>query len=452
MENNMNSEIAVTQKSNLMTTYKLNLVGYVTSLIILLLALVDIRRGFLFINATNFSAYVVESPYYILSYMHLLMFTIGLGGLYFFFNQVKKQEHILQTENLEKYVKITAFVLFIILTIDIFTYRGVPAYRLATSGEMSAGWLDGYGVTGFWQPVALATSYILTVWHATLLGILFAGLALTILPRYLASFYQKSGFGGSLFGATYALPQPFCSCCASVMTPSLAKHGASRNFMLAFVVGSPMLNISGLVLAAVFLPIPYALTRIIGGILLTIPVTYYITKLAEKWDLTESSTPDNWFTRFTAKLAGYYCELFHLDEIIEGRKIDTPSQFFKTYGEASWRLAKLLVPTLFLWSILSAIFFQFLPAGYGNNFLSIIITSIAGTLLMISTWTEIPVALQMIQAGYFAPAATLLLVLPPVSLPCLMILGGAIGKFRIVGVLAAAVVFIGAVGGVLFLI
>jgi hypothetical protein len=74
-----------------------------------------------------------------------------------------------------------------------------------------------------------------------------------------------------------------------------------------------------------------------------------------------------------------------------------------------------------------------------------------GTFFMISTWTEIPVAMQMINAGYFAPAATVLLVLPPVSLPCLMILGGALGKFRVVGLLSAAVILIGIVAGLLFI-
>ncbi len=89
--------------------------------------------------------------------------------------------------------------------------------------------------------------------------------------------------------------------------------------------------------------------------------------------------------------------------------------------------------------------------GYGNNLLSVVITAVGGTLLMISTWTEIPVAMQLINSGYFAPAATLLLVLPPVSLPCLMILGGSIGKFRVVALLATAVVVLGVLGGLLFL-
>ena len=439
-------------KSNLLQSrFNFTLIGMVISVGLTLLALVDIRRGFLFDSAEGIGAYFSTSPYHSLGIYDLLMLGTGIVGLYVFFKQLQAQEHGLSHVLFERYVKILAFVIFGMLVVDIFTYRGVAAYRIASSGEISAGWLDAWGVSGWLQPVALAASYILTVWHATLLGVLFAGLSLTILPRYLASFYQKTGFGGSLFGATYALPQPFCSCCASVVAPTLEQHGASRNFMLSFVVGSPMLNITGLILAGTLLPTPYALTRIIGGVLLTIPVTYGISKAADRWDLVEGPDVNNWFTRFTAKLAGAYCKLFHLDEMVEGRKVSTPSQFLSTYAQTSWRLALLLVPTLFVWSILAAGFFQLLPAGFGNNLVSILVTAVAGTFFMISTWTEIPVAMQMINAGFYAPAATALLVLPPVSLPCLMILGGAIGKFRVVALLGVAVILIGAVAGAIFI-
>lgn len=433
------------------THFNFTIGGMIISITSALLALVDIRRGFLFGSLDGFGGYFSTSPYHSLGAFDLIMLGLGIAGIVYFFKQLQTQEHGISHVLFERYVKILAFVIFGLLVVDLFTYRGVAAYRIASSGNISAGWLDAYGATGWLQPIALATSYILTVWHATLLGVLIAGLSLTILPRYLASFYQKTGFGGSLFGATYALPQPFCSCCASVVAPSLEQHGASRNFMLSFVVGSPMLNITGLILAATLLPSNYALLRIVGGILLTIPVTYGISKAAERWDLVEGPDVSNWFTRFTAKLAGAYCKLFHLDEMVEGRKMDTPSQFLSTYGQTTWRLALLLVPTLFLWSILAAAFFQLLPAGFGNNLVSILVTAVAGTFFMISTWTEIPVAMQMINAGFYAPAATALLVLPPVSLPCLMILGGAIGKFRVVALLSVAVILVGGIAGALFI-
>jgi hypothetical protein len=448
----MSTSTMQAKNSNLLhTRFNLTLLGFTLSVGFVLLAIVDVRRGFLFNALNGFGEYFSKSPYHSLSIFDLIIFVIGALGLLVFYNQLKYQEKKLTYLDFERYVKILAFAIFSILVVDMFTYRGVAAARIVANGTITAGWLDAWGATGWLQPIALAASYILTVWHATLLGVLFAGLSLTILPRYLASFYTKTGFGGNLFGATYALPQPFCSCCASVIAPSLEKHGASRNFMLSFVVGSPMLNITGLILAATLLPAPYAITRILGGILLTIPVTYGIAKAADRWDLAEGPNVENWFTRFTAKLAGAYCKLFHLDEMVEGRKMGTPTEFIGTYAQTTWRLALLLIPTLFIWSIVAAGFFQLLPSGFGNNLISILVTAVAGTFLMISTWTEIPVAMQMINAGFSAPAATVLLVLPPVSLPCLMILGGAIGKFRVVALLSVAVILIGAVAGVLFI-
>jgi len=80
-----------------------------------------------------------------------------------------------------------------------------------------------------------------------------------------------------------------------------------------------------------------------------------------------------------------------------------------------------------------------------------VLAAAGGTLLMISTWSEIPMALQLIESGFNGPAAALLVVLPPVSLPCLMLLGGALGRFRMVAVLAGAIALVGVVVGLLFL-
>jgi uncharacterized membrane protein YraQ (UPF0718 family) len=92
-----------------------------------------------------------------------------------------------------------------------------------------------------------------------------------------------------------------------------------------------------------------------------------------------------------------------------------------------------------------------LPASVGNNFTSVVLAAITGTLLMISTWTEIPVALQLIQSGWTGPAATLLVVLPPLSLPCVMLLGGSLGRFGSVVILTVAVMISGILAGIIFL-
>lgn len=347
------------------------------------------------------------------------------------------------------------FILFGLLVVDAFTYRGVPAARAVAAGKVGIGWLEAFGVTGWLRPIALTVSYLLTVWHATFLGALLAGLALTVLPRYLQSFFARTGLGGSVFGALFALPQPFCSCCAAVIAPSLVRQGASTNFSLAFVVGSPMLNLSTLILAAVLLPAPYAITRIVGGVILAVLVTHGVVRLAERWwNPAEVPCPPKEpgpLVRWVSLWVDRYVRAFHLEELVRDRPLDTPGAFLSAWFSVSGRIAGILVPTLLVWSVVTAALVQGLPAAFGNNLPSIVLAAVAGTLLMISTWTEIPVALQMIQAGYSGPAATLLLVLPPVSLPCLMLLGGSFGRFRVVALLGLAVVVVGIVAGVVFL-
>jgi hypothetical protein len=100
--------------------------------------------------------------------------------------------------------------------IDLFVYRGVPAARAIGSGTLRADWLQAFGVSGWLWPFALSISYLLTVWHATMVGILIAGLAVTALPLYLKSLFSQTGIMGALAGALYAIPQPFlfllCRC------------------------------------------------------------------------------------------------------------------------------------------------------------------------------------------------------------------------------------------------
>ena len=433
------------------SVYKWSLAGCVLSMALALLAVVDFRRGFLFTLIPDFGGYVSRTPYFVFSPSQVLMLALGIAGLVLSYRNLKRCETELSGVNLEKYVRGLTFILFALLVVDLFTYRGVAATRAAVAGKVGANWLQAFGVGGWLKPMALTVSYMLTVWHATFLGVLLAGLAQTVLPRYLKSFFARTGFWGSLFGALFALPQPFCSCCASVIAPSLVRQGASTSFSLAFVVGAPMLNLSTLILAAMLLPTPYAVTRILAGIVLTVLATYGVARLAKRWDVIGETVPSNRLVRWIERWVNAYTRTFHLDELVRNRRLDTPATFLPTWLYVSGRIALILVPILLLWSVVTAAVVQVLPAAFGNNLPSVVIAAVAGTLLMIPTWTEIPVALQMIQAGFYGPAATLMVVLPPVSLPCLLILGGCIARFRVAALLGLVIVVAGIIAGLMFL-
>ena len=350
-----------------------------------------------------------------------------------------------------RYLKLSLIILAL-LVIDLFAYRGVPAARSIASGRLAVDWLGAFGVTGWGRPFAQATSFLLNVWHATMLGVLLSGLALTVLPVYLTLYMTRGGFTGSVFGAMFALPQPFCSCCSSVMAPSFVRRGASTTFLLSFIIGAPMLNVTTMLLAFALLPAPFAITRIASGVVVTVLVTYLVARISHRWEGTNLPTPEStpaggWMQRAEA----LYLRLFDLDRIIGRRRLETPSQLVGTWLRASGRIALVLVPTLWVWSVVASAMFQVLPSAFGNNLASVVLSAVVGTFFMISTWSEIPMALQLIQSGFSGPAAALLVVLPAISLPCMMLLGGALQRFRVVALLSVGVMIVGIAAGALFL-
>jgi len=289
-----------------------------------------------------------------------------------------------------------------------------------------------------------------------MLGLLLSGLALTMVPVFFTPHIARSGFTGSLFGALFALPQPFCSCCSSVMAPSLAQRGASTTFLLSFILGAPMLNITTITLALALLPLPFAATRILAGLVVTVLVTHLVARLSDRWDrsdramsepITDATRTESWMQR----IGNLYLDLLDLDHLMRQGAVKTPSQLFSRWLSVSGRLALILVPTLWVWSVIASALFQALPPTFGNNLPSVVLAAFAGTFFMISTWSEIPMALELINTGYDGPAAALLVVLPAISLPCMMLLAGTLRRVRMVALLSAAVMTVGVVAGAIFL-
>ena len=427
-------------------TYRTYMTGFVLCLALTLLSVVDFRRGFLF------ASYPFRSLFYAFNPLQAVMIAVGVAGMFLCYRVLRRSDRAAARPGASDDVRVLSFIILGLLVCDLFAYRGVPAARSITSGRVNVDWLNAFGVTAWWKPIAQATTYLLNVWHATMLGILISGLALTVLPAYWRPYVAQSGFKGSLVGALFALPQPFCSCCSSVMAPSFVRRGASTNFLLSFVVGAPMLNITTIILAVALLPARFAALRIAAGLGVTILVTYLVAVAADRWDTSAgrvvSPAPrQGWMARIVAR----YTRLLDLDRIAQDRAIDTPSQLIGAWLYASGRIALVLVPTLWTWSVVAAAVFQAIPGAFANNLNGVAVAAIGGTLFMISTWSEIPMALQLIHSGSTGPAAALLVVLPAISLPCMMLLGGALQRFRLVAGLAAAVMVVGMAAGVMFL-
>lgn len=420
------------------------LAGFIASFALALLTLLDIRRG------VFFAEYPVRTFFLVFNPLQVPMLAVGMAGMFACYRGLRRLDA--RRSATPRHLQAVTLVILALLVIDLFAYRGVPAARSLASGRLAVDWLGAFGVTGWGLPFAQATSFLLNVWHATMIGILLSALALTVLPVYLKSYVTRGGFTGSMFGAMFALPQPFCSCCSSVMAPSFVRRGASTTFLLSFVIGAPMLNVTTMLLALTLLPAPFAITRIVAGVVVTLLVTYLVARAADRWTVATRAIrapnpPAGWMQR----LGALYLGLFDLDRLVGRRSPETPSGFIGSWLHASGRIALILVPTLWVWSVIASAIFQALPSAFGNNLASVVLSAVVGTFFMISTWSEIPMALQLIESGFTGPAAALLVVLPAISLPCMMLLGGALQRFRVVVLLSIGVMIVGIAAGALFL-
>ena len=88
---------------------------------------------------------------------------------------------------------------------------------------------------------------------------------------------------------------------------------------------------------------------------------------------------------------------------------------------------------------------------YRNNIIGVTVTAIFATLLMVPTWTEIPLAVGLINNGLTGIAAAVLITLPAVSMPCLIVIAGAVRSLRVAVILGLSVFIVGILAGIIFL-
>ena len=129
----------------------------------------------------------------------------------------------------------------------------------------------------------------------------------------------------------------------------------------------------------------------------------------------------------------------------------TPAGVIRGWVSSTWRMAKVVVPTLAVGGVVAGIIVTFVPGVLRNDVVGVLLAAGLGTILMISTWTEIPVGAILAAQGLTGPAAALLITLPAISLPCLIIFGGALGSGRVSLLVGLTTFVFGVIAGVLFM-
>ncbi len=440
-----------------LTRYYASAGVFLAALGLLLFTMVDVRRGFLFADY-----YKVGSPSVLLhlDWHHLPLLLVGGLGVWLAHRHMTRLERGLRERsvNLGALTAAVAIIIGVFLVADLFAYRGVPASRILSAGQMTA----GSGPMGLGRAIPIAyfpgvlqspgdgVNYLLLVWHATTLGILLGSLFL-VMGKGLVTRLVGNGFGAHFAGTAVSLAQPFCSCCAAPIGSALYRRGASLGLVLAFTVSAPMLNITGLILASALLPAKFALIRIVGGIVLGLFITYVVARIAAGWVTAEESQQRRSpLPAWIMNILDRYGRLFSFEKLLQTGSIDSPAALISNWLRMAGRLAKVLLPVLLIGSILAVYIVQAMPDA-GNNVPGVAVTALFATFIMVPTWTEIPFAMALLVKRFTGIAATVLITLPAVSLPCLLVLAGAIRSFKVVALLAGSVFLAGLLAGIIFL-
>lgn len=429
--------------------FTLAFVSFIVTVAIVLGTVVDMRRAFL-LPSSAYSKLGAPSAFLRFTPYHLIILVLGLLSAWVAFRLMRQAERTLLIDFSRWRTALTS-ILMVLLIVDLFIYRGVQADRVATAGKLGISKTFNLDALPTWlRPLGEAANFMLVVWHATFLGILIGALFLTLLfsSERLKGIFGLRGLRAHLLGSASALAYPFCSCCAGPLGASLYRGGASLDTTLAFVVAAPLLNITTLLLAVTLLPAEYALLRIAGGVLIAVFGTWLVVRAVRGYVLVAAPPPQTPVLRFFEALT----RPFTFEQVLAGRPLTTPSELVSAWLRTAWRLALVAVPTLFIAATvvgwIGPIVFSLTG---GNSFAAVLLASALGVFIMIPTWTELAVAIPLLNEGLTGPAAALLLSLPATSVPSLVIFGSALRSWRVPLLLLLVVFVVSVIAGIVFL-
>jgi hypothetical protein len=341
----------------------------------------------------------------------------------------------------------------------LFQYRaGSALNHLAAGSVMPTGNLLALDGASPWvRPLYETINFLHAIWMPFVLGILIAATLIALLPE-LGGKLARQGAAGSLLGVLFALPNMFCSCCAGPLFAGLYRGGASLEAALSVYVAAPSLNVAVLIVAFSLLPTELALARAILGMLAAGAVAFLAAGISARW--LKAGKPEvlpgrgEWlFMRTVGRLLGAYCEF--LDLKVEPRAGVSVGLLLSRWVMTVWRLLRVAVPLIFL-GVLAVE--ALLTAGvhpavtaWGGGLFGVAVVSALGTILMIPSFAEVPLALGLLKAGMgLGPAAAILITAPAVSLPSLLLVGWAVRDHRVGLVLGGLIFLLGVLAGLVF--
>lgn len=350
--------------------------------------------------------------------------------------------------------RVTGLAVFLLLAVAVLLWAKWAPYTgkvrtLSASGAWTGtSLLDGAGIaagsTPSWHAAwSFTTAYGLAVWRALVAALVIAAAAESLVPRswLVRMLTRRRPVTSALAGGLAAMPSMMCTCCTAPVAVSLRRSGVPTAAVVAYWLGNPLLNPAVLVFLALVAPWQWAVTRLLVGALLVVGGSALVARLTGRRTpvhddlpaVSEGSAPST--ESLTPGTASSADDGFRL--------VDAPRRFARALAH----LAVILVPEYLVVVLLVGAFAGWLmplSASSPHQPAAIGAAVVLGTLLVIPTGAEIPLAQGLVTAGFGAAVAGALLVtLPGVSLPSLLMVGRAL-SWRVTLLTAAAV----AAGGI----
>ncbi|WP_205709267.1 permease [Kineococcus siccus] len=267
------------------------------------------------------------------------------------------------------------------------------------------------------------------VWKALVAGVVLAAAVQTLVPRrWLLGVMRRRGeVRSAVVGGLLATPSMMCTCCTAPVASALRRGGVPTAGVVAYWLGNPLLNPAVLVFLALVAPWPWVATRLVVGVLVVVGGSVLVARLTR--DRLAEPAVDAVAAATGTPPAGP-----------EG-----PGRFLPALLRTAVVVGLEYALVVFCVGAFSGWLFPLGASAQSWGAAALLAALVLGTLAVVPTAGEVPVAqgLAAVGAGG-AVVGALLVVLPAVSLPSAVLVARALTA-RVVLATAAVVV----AGGVL---
>lgn len=269
--------------------------------------------------------------------------------------------------------------------------------------------------------LSYARAYYLAIWQALLLALLLGATIQVFFPRrWIVRYLGSVGARSAALGGVLSLAGMMCTCCTAPVVIGLRRQNASLGASMAFFVGNPTLNPATLLFIGFVLSWKFAVLRLVLGVLLIVALAWYANR----------NDPDA-RSALTALAPSP----------IEDPQRNAGQLAVAWVRSLWWELYTILPGYVIIVLLLGAtriwLFSPVLTLANGS-IIAIVALAVAGTLFVIPTAGEVPILQTLITLGMStAPAATLLMTLPAISLPSAFMVRQVVPKNVLLVALAA---------------